>query len=209
MKIVVISGVGYQNNDDSIKCLMGKIQKEVNCEYEAFKWNNPSLRATMQASTTELLFNKMSDVAYELLRRFVTEVIMDFEFALKYGGIVDVPEADYYIGHSAGTLFTMAQDKPSAMMGSPVALVKYLPTVANSENLFINSILDNDKSILNLINKYDVIAYPVNEPEVQNVYFSGSKINPMSYFPLTAHTGYWESNFVASQIAKHIKSVIK
>jgi hypothetical protein len=209
MKIVVISGVGYQNNDDSIKCLMDKIKKKIECQYEIFKWNNTPAKTAMQTSSLELLLNKTLETSYSPLRRFVAEVIMDFEFALKYGGVIDVTEADYYIGHSAGTLFTMAQDKPSTMMGSPVALVKYLPTIANSENLFINSILDNDKSILNIINKYDVVAYPLNEPEVENVYFCGSKLNPMSYFPLTAHTGYWKSDFVANQIIKHIKSVIK
>jgi hypothetical protein len=204
MKIVIIPGVGYQSDNKPIEHLGNRIKKDIDCTYEIFNWHHTPLNRCGYCS-----YKKANDdLAYSDLRDFVTEVILDFEFAVKYGGTISIPFADYYIGHSAGSLFAISQDKPCAMFGSPVALVKYMPKTT-TENLFVNSILDNDKSVLNLVNRYDVVAYPMHEPEVKDVYFDGFCLNPMSYFPLTAHTGYWESSFVAKEIVKHIKSLSK
>lgn len=206
MKIVIIPGVGYQGNTKAIECLSARVKKEIDCELLIFNWDHASAKREIMRHTA---MKNTCGASYDKLRAFVTEVILDFEFAIRYGGIIDIPDADYYIGHSAGSLFTMAQDKPSTMMGSPVALLKYLPKSSNTDNLFVNSILDNDKQILNIINKYDILAYPMDDPEVHNVYFRGSVLNPLAYFPLTAHTGYWENKFVANEIIKHIKSIVK
>ena len=206
MKIVIIPGVGYQKDNSKENCLGRNIQKEIQCDFEIFNWDHTILKYAMK-SIMEMY--ECKEISYSDLRKFIAEVIFDFEFAIKYGGMVDIPEADYYIGHSAGSLFSMSQSKPSAMMGSPVSLVKYLPKISNEENYFINSILDSDKPILNIVNKYDVIAYPMQEPWVKNVYFRESIFNPISYFPLTAHLCYWKNKFVAKEIAKHIKEVTK
>lgn len=209
MKVVIIPGVGYQTKKNPLQCLGDRIKSAMSCEYEIFSWDHTPIKSALEVATLAVELRKDDGTSYEAMRSFVTEVILDFEFALKYGAVINVPEGDYYIGHSAGSLFAMAQNKPSTIIGSPVALVKYMPKSAHCDNLFVNSILDNCKSVLNLINKYDVVAYPLNEPNVENIYFSGNKLNPLSYFPLTAHTGYWESKFVSDQIIKHMKSVIK
>lgn len=207
MKIVIIPGVGYQSDNEPLKYLGNKIKEKYSCDYEIFNWDHTPIKEELEIAMLANKIKTTNEMSYIELRSFVTEVILDFEYALKYGGIIDVTEADYYIGHSAGSLFAMAQDKPCTIMGSPIALVRYLPKSNNPYNLFVNTIFDNDKSILNLINKHDVVAYPLNDPEVKNVYFSGNFFNPLAYFPLTAHSSYWKSKFVIDEIVKHLKSI--
>lgn len=212
MKIIIIPGVGYQSKTSPIKCLGEKIKKnlsDLSCEYEIFNWDHAALKKEIELASNSMELRSSGGTAYDSLRSFVTEVILDFEFAIKYGGLFEVPEADYYIGHSAGSLFATSQKKPSATMGSPIALVKYMPKQINSQNAFVCSVLNNEQPVINFVNRYDVVAYPLDEPNVKNVYFSGSKFNPLAYFPLTAHMGYWESNFVVNEITKHIRFVLK
>jgi hypothetical protein len=213
MKIVIIPGVGYQTGTKSYSYFGDKIKSQCSCEYEIFYWNHDFNKVTSDQKT---IFKTFSDelksntnISYNALRSNIVEILQDFEYALKFGASISVPSADYYIGHSAGSLFALSQDKPCAIMGSPAGILKCLPTSSNVNNLFVSSIIDNDKPILNLVNKYDVIAYPLASVQARNVYFSGSSLNPSSYFPFSAHAGYWESDFVINETLKHIKSVVK
>lgn len=202
-KIVIIPGVGYQKDTSKAKELGKNIQERFNCEYEVFNWDHTGVKIFESRTIAA------KNLAFKPLRDFLIEAILDFEYALKYMEDIDVPVADYYIGHSAGSFFAMAQNKPSTIMGSPFAIIKYMPKGTVERSRVIAKMMNNRELVLNLINEYDVLAYPVEEPIVDNVCFKGGFFNPLTYFPLTAHTGYWTNKFVEDNIVKHLKCIFK
>ena len=203
MKVVIIPGVGYQSSNETYSKFGNNIKKKMDCSFEIFKWNYDSEH--------DIDIKKIitSNLSYYEIRRFVVQVILDFEFSIRYGGKVKIPEADYYIGHSAGSLFALSQSKPCSTMGSPEALVKCFPDTENPRSLFLQNIRENTSSILNFVNRYDVLSYPVeNENKnVKNIYFHGWRLNPSTYSPISALTSYWTSGFVVDEIVKHMKVV--
>ena len=214
MKIIIIPGVGYQTDVDKHNYLGEEIKKKINTDYEVFNWNHDSVPANLTNQFTDVkkrMDKQLPDekaLAYNSLRRYIAEAILDFQYAIKYGSTIEIPEADYYIGHSAGSLFAIAQNKPATIMGSPYALVKYGPKDFMDDNGFLAQISLNTNPILNLINEYDVLAHPIYEGMFLNKFFRGSWLNPFTYFPLTAHTSYWESKFVIKSISDHFSMTL-
>jgi hypothetical protein len=214
MKIVIIPGVGYQNNDNDHNYLGKEIIKKLGCgEYEIFKWNHDPFFDPFKVSLIKMKneYAEFRDrthrdsLGYQSYRKYVVDVILDFQYALKYGQDIQIIPADYYIGHSAGSLFTIAQNKPSTIIGSPYGLAKYIPKEFMTSDLFMKKMASTSAEILNIINEYDILSYPVDDSRFENLYFSGNKFNPLTYFPLTAHLGYWRSTFVIKNIVDHIK----
>lgn len=203
MKIVVLPGVNYKNRPQH-QYFLDTLMKNLNCDGEIFRWedehNYPDFELPLQDT-----------------REFVCGVILDFQQALLHATDIEVPDADIYIGHSAGSILALVQkDKPCVIMASPASLIENIvddPSYDAGLRYHIQNIMNSYRSnshrpILNLVNKYDVISYKLNHPNVENYVYSESWYNPATYSPFNAHGSYWKSKKVINKIVEHINELI-
>jgi hypothetical protein len=189
-KIVIVPGVGFQSDTNTYNSFAKKISEGSGCSTELFYWHH---------SYPTPSFN----LSYELARIFIAECLLDFQYVLMHEQDIVLPDADYYIGHSAGSLMILSKTtKPSIIMGSPALLIEKLNESNNILGSFSSRVLNRENNstnrermvdILNIVNAYDVLAYPLSWANVKNVNVKGSSFLPSSYNPVTAHTSYWNS----------------
>ena len=194
MRVVVFPGVGANGVRPSYEYFLDKITKGLNCEGEIFVWehghSHPVITLPLKAT-----------------REFVCEVLLDFQHVVVHALETKVPEADIYIGHSAGSILALAQAKPAVIFASPASLVELIDNKGQEGiKYFCDIMKGNDSNILNIINKYDVLAYPLQWSNVENYEYSGGKFWPLTYFPVTAHVHYWRSDTVIKKIIETVKS---
>ena len=193
MKIVILPGVGFTKIEPRYEYFLEKITKGLGCEGEIYCWEH-------QYEFPEIT------LPYKDVREFVCEVILDFQQVVVHALDMKIPEADLYIGHSAGSVLALAQyDKPSVILASPSTLVELIQGMHDDktkEQIIELMTSHGERPILNIINKYDVLAYPLtfSNNNVENHIYSGNVFNPFSYIPLTCHTHYWKSNEVIEKI---------
>jgi hypothetical protein len=199
MKIVVLPGVGFHNDTKPYENLSKYLMDNLNCEATPFYWKHD---------------RPLPDVTlpYKSIRSWGYEVILDFQQVILHAFDMVLPEADYYIGHSAGSILALAQkDKPCIIFGSPAILVEAIrkeKARENSGSFFEAKLMESaqsKKNILNIINKYDQLAYYLNLPNTENIVYQGSWFNPNTYNPLQAHLGYWDNDFTRKKIIETIK----
>jgi hypothetical protein len=143
-----------------------------------------------------------SNLPYKKARDFFAEVILDFQHVLRYSESMEIPEADIYMGHSAGSIIALHQDKPCITFGSPAMLIESLQFAEYNE---LEGCLCKDRPVLNVVQTKDIIAYPLNHDDVEDFFFKGCIINPLSYSPLAAHRAYWHDKKVLKKVVKTIK----
>ena len=199
MKVVVLPGVYAYEEKPVYDKFLNKICSALKCDGEVFIWEVGSQHPE-------------TDLPYKTLRDLACGVILDFQQAIKYALDTEVPEADIYLGHSAGGILSLAQkDKPCCIFGCPAALVEMLNAIEkeNCRNFsrleLLNRIESNSRPVLNIVNKYDILAYPIDQPNVENYIYGCSGINPFSYFPVTAHSDYWSNKRISDKIIETIK----
>jgi hypothetical protein len=202
MKVVVIPGVGFQKGVRTYEDFAASVTKGLNCETEIYYWQ----------PTTPIPDFKLP---LEAVRKFVCDVILDFQFVTMDEQKINLPPADVYIGHSAGSVMALCKSKtPCIIMGSPALLIENLKeqslrTKSANQQIYINLLAnmkgDVNRPIVNFVNEYDVLAYPLKWLNVENVLFSGKVVNPFSYFPITAHGSYWTSKLVSKTINEKLK----
>ncbi len=193
MKIVVLPGVGTNDIKPSHKYFLDKVTKGLSCEGEIFMWEHGHQ-------------HPQSTLPLKKTRDFVCEVILDFQQAVVHALDMKVPEADIYIGHSAGSILALVQNKPTVIFGSPAALVELIDeSSGNAVDIFNGIMRENTNNVLNIINEYDVIAYPLQGVNIENYEYSGKIFSPLTYFPVNAHTHYWTCDRVIEKIIKTIK----
>lgn len=192
MKVVVFPGVGANSIKPSYEYFLDEIKKGLNCEGEIFVWEHghehPAITLPLKKT-----------------REFVCEVILDFQQVVVHAMEMKVPEADLYIGHSAGSILALAQGKPSVVFASPASLVELIKEQNETVRNFSNIMRGNNHNILNVINKYDVIAYPIDADNVENYEYKGEWYKPLTYFPVTAHVHYWKCKKAIKKIIKTVK----
>ena len=201
MKIVVLPGVNVYKEKPIYDKFLSKITKVLKCDGEVFIWEKGWEHPT-------------PNLPYKAIRNYVCGALLDFQQALKYFDI-RVPEADIYLGHSAGSIIALAQkDTACVTFGSPAALVRTIniheligkdvnSIVATTE--LVNRMGELNRPVLNIINKHDIIAYPIDQSNVENFTYSTSGINPFTYSPITAHSNYWDNSKVINKIVATIK----
>jgi hypothetical protein len=181
MKIVILPGVGFQEDRVDEK-LNEYLSKKLGAEVIWYNWRH------------ELTYPKI-ELSYNFIRKWLSEVIFDFQFSINHAHDIDIPKADYYIGHSAGSLIAAIKDKPCILMGSPITLI---------EEYQLNDVLQAPplptKNVLNIINTYDALAYPSTLPYIINQFVKFSWYNPIK-----AHTRYFNNKNVIRAIYKQIK----
>jgi hypothetical protein len=190
-------GVGFQSNISVYDNFIKKIGNGLGCEAEMFywkhEWNIPEIK-----------------LPYEDIRRWGCEVILDFQQVVLHAFDMEIPKADYYIGHSAGSILALAQkDSSSIIFGSPAVLVECIHKSKNGMSDFNVSLLEsikNHRNILNIIHKYDQLSYYLDLPNVENYVFSGPWYNPNTYNPIHAHGCYWKDEVVSDKIITTIKN---
>ena len=190
MKIVILPGVGF-HDIKSAEPLMNNIRHNIiDCDVEYYDWKHIGL------SAIKVPFYE--DTIHSSIRTFTQEVIMDFEYVINHAYTMDIPHADLYIGHSAGSVIAITRDSPCIIFGSPVAIIEHVEDV-DGEYVIHNRIQNSDKT-LNILNKNDPIGLPLVVSGVENFYYCADWINPFG-----AHTDYWNNKTVGNKIVSTIK----
>ncbi len=186
MKIVVLPGVGFHDANREPKLIKYLRKKLPNDDIEYFAWQHIS-------EMPKYPFN--AGWVYTLMRTWVAEVIMDFETAIRYALDITVPDADIYIGHSAGSIIALAQgDVPVITFGTPAEVLKDIQGVTISALIL-------KRKIFNIVNKSDVLAWPISKIEAQNFIY---RSRWWKAFPVRAHEDYWSNKKVHKIIVKKI-----
>lgn len=180
-KIVILHGVGFHGDDAPNNLLISELKKNPDNEVVWYNWKH-------------YLEIPKIDLPYTLAREWACEVILDFQTVIKHAFDLTIPEADFYIGHSAGSILALIQNRPSIIFGSPAILVD---TVQGSNTV---DCLLNSPKVLNIIHKRDVLAYPFPFPHVDNQYINNNWWNFMEYNPVSAHTCYWDDKTTVQKI---------
>jgi hypothetical protein len=171
-KIVIIPGVGIFDDglpDYELFFLIKKMLPEYECEM--FNWSHSFTKPKL-------------DLGYSFIRKWFCEVLYDFQTVIEFAMDVDVPEADYYIGHSAGSILALMQPRPSIICGSPAALV------TNLQGRHSSDLLLNSNPVYNLIHERDVIAYPLELEHVENEIVLTRWWRWNNWEPVSAHLSY-------------------
>lgn len=194
MKIVLFPGVAIEKIADCHRYFLKEIVKELGCNGEIVAWEVGHGHPTF-------------DLPLKDVRDFLCKIILDFQTVIVHALEMKVPDADVYLGHSAGSIIALAQkDKNCVTFGSPATLVECVNANDKSINDIIAVLNRGNRKVLNIINCYDMIAYPINKPNVENFKYTASWYNPLSYFPVSMHSDYWESKTVIKKIVKTIKA---
>lgn len=194
MKIVLFPGVAVDKIGDDHKYFLRQIRNKLDCEGEIITW---------EIGHNVPVFN----LPLKDTREYLCKVILDFQTVIVHATQMKVPDADLYLGHSAGSIIALAQkDKNCVTFGSPAALVECARSSERAIIDVIRLINSGNRKVLNIVNKYDVIAYPVNKPNVENYKFGGSCWNPLTYSPVSAHHSYWRSQTVINKIVDTVKN---
>ncbi len=194
MKIIIMPGVGFQSDKETYENFASKIRDGLKCDAEMFYWKHS---------------REMPDIKlpYEDIRKWGYEVILDFQQVVLHAFDMPIPKADYYIGHSAGSVLALAQKQASSVIfGSPAILVECIHKSKDNNdfnNMLFSSIV-SQKNILNIINKYDQLSYYLDLPNVDNYVYSGPWYSPNTYNPIHTHLNYWKDPKVIDKIIKTI-----
>jgi len=192
-RIVCLPGVGFHfsKHNNLIKSLEKSFP---NAEIEYFDWKHGNI------------FPELSwkDSTYHnIIRRFSAEIMFDYNQAIKYAFQTMVPDADLYIGHSAGSILALAQfNKPCIIFGSP-AVISENSWFNDKVNYIINSKVEQTgivRPVYNIINKYDILSYPINFDNIENVTYKKHYWNPIA-----AHLDYWKNPDVIKMVENKIR----
>jgi len=186
-KIVVIPGVGLFNDDRPDHYLFKALEKQLpEFEVEWVNWQH-----TFKLPDTGL--------PYSTFRKWVSEVLLDYQMVIKNGLDVDIPEGDYYIGHSAGSILALLQRSPSIICGSPAALVEDLQGMHPIDCML------NSQPVFNLIHKHDLLAYPFPFCHVENKLVNTKWWKFNNWEPISSHTSYFNDKKICNMIVDKIK----
>lgn len=194
MKICLLPGVGFHNESDPPD-LLAKLREEFpKDEIIYYNWKHETVVPDLPFKCNAL---------HKLVRGWLAEVILDFETAVKYADSVNIPDADIYIGHSAGSVIALTRkNKPCIIFGSPAALLKnniYATVLSCTESNYLMRVLSDARPILNIINENDVLAYPLQHANVENYFYRKKP------WMIGAHMDYWSNSNIKDLIVKQIK----
>jgi len=186
-KIVIIPGVGLFNDEIPDRYLFKLIEKELpEFEFVWFNWSHH-----LEVPETEL--------SYSTFREWVAEVILDFQMIVKHALDVNVPEGDYYIGHSAGSILALIQPRPSIICGSPAIMVEDLQGVHPTDCML------NSQPVYNLVHTRDLLAYPFPFQHVENEIIKTGWWKLNNWEPVHAHTSYFRDKSICKKIVSKIR----
>ncbi len=186
-KIVIIPGVGLFDDLLPDYLIVKLIKKHFpGWEIEWFNWKHQYCIPN-------------TDLCFPMIRKWFCEVVYDFETISNYAEMIKVPEADYYIGHSAGSILSLMQNKPAILCGSPARLLDM------SLGSYVSRNILNAPKVYNLIHKRDVIAYPLPYIHVQNEIVDTNWWRLSNWEPISAHLSYLKNKSISMKIIEILK----
>jgi len=199
MKIVLLPGVRIYKIEARHQEFLNSITDQLDCDGEIFTWEPGYIHPEY-------------DLPFKSFRDFTYEVILDFQEAITKATEIVVPNGDIYIGHSAGSIIALIQQKPTITMASPAPLINLVKRERSNKRA--NEVADlmlRDPTIpiLNVINRYDLLACPLDKPNVENYEYGSPWYHVSGYFPLTAHSDYWSNKRVINKIVETVKKWAK
>ena len=180
MKICILPGVGYQSSEPDYP-LIQALKENNTVVY--FDWSNKRL--------LHLYLIK------PFLSNYVREILLDFQQAILHGNTITLPEADLYIGHSAGGLIAATTNKPAIFLGTPFHMVMQVGTSD------VNSLISKPFRRLNIVNIYDIFSE--GTVGLTNMEYKSSLLS--KYLPWLAHVDYWNNSKVITTILDFIKEL--
>jgi hypothetical protein len=178
-KICVIPGVGFISPKDQVYSFASKLTAATAANVSVYDWQHVG-EFPDDSRSTQLGFGKIRDWTWEVIMDY-TYVVKELDFRTQL-----VPDADMYIGHSAGSILSYAKgvNKPMVLAASPLQLIRNVKLgVAET------------RKVLNVMHKRD----PIGTPLVDAV----NKVIPdidiwTGLNPVGSHTSYWrDPNFFA------------
>jgi hypothetical protein len=132
---------------------------------------------------------------------WISEVILDFQHVVLNAQDMEIPDADLYMGHSAGSIIALAKAKKKhcVLFGSPVKLIQ---SNEHEKGSFLNNCNCPKTKILNVLHKNDILGFPIENKNCENYIFRSPYYSLCSYNPISAHGSYWKSNKVVEKVAK-------
>jgi len=193
MKIVFLPGVGFNEDICKYEKFLSLLKKNIDFEFEIVNWKHDYL---MDAHENHHI--QYDDFGFKKTKSWFSEVVLDFQHVLLNVSDMDIPEADVYMGHSAGSILALAnaKNKHCILYGSPVKLID--PKIYENGS-FINACNCSGTKVLNFIHKNDIIAYPIEKENVENYYFKSPFYKCSSFNPISAHRSYWSSSEVQNK----------
>ena len=192
MKVIIFPGVGFHKDLTKYNAFADKIKEGCGCDVTTFCWKHD----------WPLPDTKLPVVA---ARKWICEVILDFQQVIRHAIEMEVPEADIYIGHSAGSVLALVQNKPCIIFGSPAVLVEIAQSKENMPKVELLKAFKNDnRKVFNIINKYDQLAYELTWSSVENYIYAGKTFSFNTYNPLAAHSDYWKNAKIIQAIINKI-----
>jgi hypothetical protein len=200
MKIVFFPGVGFHKNPKRFPRFLDRLNEQIKFDYEVHNW----LHDYLNDDHGHNHFPNDKNLHSRLVRGWVSEVILDFQHVLLHADKMELPEADVYMGHSAGSVIALARAKKKKciMFGSPLHLLsnKDFP-----KEHFLHNCQCPKTEVLNIVHKNDVLSYPVDKSNVENFYINSGILSFSRYCFLTAHGSYWTNKACINKVVDQLK----
>jgi len=143
--ICVVHGVGF--SDEAVRGYADNLQESVDATVMIHAWDHSGVAPSPVRSGA---------CFFGTTRKWLWEILMDYTYALKH--IEDIvptlPQADMYVGYSAGSLLISTLDVPKVYVASPVTLIERVTPLTAEK-------------ALNIMHYRDPIAAPM--PWAENV----------------------------------------
>lgn len=182
-EICIVHGVGFHTDLSTLTKFAVKLQQKTGAICTFYRWQHAG-------TLPEMPNNIMGYV--RRLRSWTHEVIMDFAHVIVNIKelLKNLPEADMYIGHSAGGVIVanMVNVKPVITMGCPFQLLKNVEMGTADTNTW-----------LNMMHIYDAIAAPAYD--ACNEYL---ETGLWKYYlaPPFSHSEYWVSGKAMDKVVE-------
>ena len=192
-RIAVVHGVGLDfSRSAEFQLFCDKLAEKTGAEVVKVTWNH---NGTLPS-------DERKGPVFSVVRNFVHDILMDAAQAviqLNQGTApVQIPDADMYIGHSAGAIMVGTMKAgPRVLMGSPLQLLQNL----NTPRLQTMAATE----ILNIMHTGDPLAARLNGAEnvILDAPFSLHKYGPQRY--IYEHCSYWVDSQVVELCVNRFK----
>jgi hypothetical protein len=203
-KVVIIPGVGLHKDTKDHYAFLSHFHKAGFFDAEIFWWAHDWPIPDVENGR---------GIHFKGMREWIYEVILDFQQVALHAFDTKLPPADVYVGHSAGSILALAQhDTPAIVFGSPAVLIESLGSLESKESnpAEIKDEIrarNTGKSVLNILNVHDVLAYPLNFLGTENYFYSGPWWNPRTFNPIRSHYDYWGNKKIINKMIDHISTL--
>lgn len=190
--VCLVHGVGKHVDLHEVIAFGDRLKQLIPIEYTPYHWQHPGVFPPDP---------RVNKLWFGMLRDFTWEVIMDFAYAVREfdAHAAQLPDADFYVGHSAGGVLVMARpDKPCAVMGCPLQLLEQFKPMI--------TLRSTAGDVLNILHNRDPIASPVMG--ATNEYYDNGSWHELIN-PIAAHTQYWRADKTVRLVADWYKKTVE